>query len=227
MNNLKQHWRKLIAIFSVFTMFGPAAHAMDATTHIANISSNTRLSPKIVELALKGHQWAIEHGDVRNKDVLTIVNYALPSNVPRLFVIDLNTDNVLMKTLVAHGSGSGGLYAEHFSNVPSSNQSSLGVFITGDMYVGHHGVSRRIVGLETGVNDNALSRAIVIHAAPYVSEAFGTEHPDLGLGRSHGCLAVNPAESTQLVNTVGAGSVIFSYADQEANDPNLKNIELA
>jgi hypothetical protein len=55
------------------------------------------------------------------------------------------------------------------SNDPGSKQSSLGLFATAEIYDGQHGRSLRLYGLEPGINDNALARALVIHGADYVS----------------------------------------------------------
>ena len=43
-----------------------------------------------------------------------------------------------------------------FSNKPESLQSSLGFYITQNTYIGEHGLSLRMKGLEPGYNDKAL-----------------------------------------------------------------------
>ena len=99
---------------------------------------------------------------------------------------------MLFEELVAHGRGSGDNFATRFSNAEGSHQTSLGLFRTADTYVGGNGYSLRLDGLETGVNDRARERAIVMHGAPYVSEA---NVRTVGrLGRSHGCPALRPAD---------------------------------
>lgn len=100
-------------------------------------------------------------------------------------------------TLVAHGRNSGELYADKFSNTPNSNQSSLGFYVTGSTYIGKHGTSLKLHGVEKGINNNAESRAIVMHAADYVSETFIKKvgRP----GRSFGCPAI-PTDVISLMN---------------------------
>src|SRR5690606_9220242 len=90
----------------------------------------------------------------------------------RLWVLDVAIGRVLAHELVAHGRNSGGDRAESFSNREGSYQSSIGTFVTGATYVGKHGRSLRLVGLDGGLNDNAMARAIVMHGADYVNEGI-------------------------------------------------------
>lgn len=214
----------LISFFSLFAV----QHGIAGTpfsTHIDNIAKNTHLDPKIVELAMKAYIYADQHGGV-NKDVLTIVDYSQPSSQKRLYVIDLKTDKLLFNTRVAHGKNSGLLYSDKFSNIARSSQSSLGVFVTNDdTYVGHHGTSLRIQGLEKGVNDKVASRAVVIHSASYMGDDFIKTNGYAG--RSNGCLAVSKLDINKLIELTVGRSVIFSYAPQEEHDTNLAGIKLS
>jgi hypothetical protein len=99
--------------------------------------------------------------------------------------------------------------ATSFSDVMNSRQSSLGLFIAGDTYVGSNGYSLRMAGLEPGFNANALERAIVMHGAPYVDAAMATKQGRLG--RSWGCPALREAVAREVIDTVRGGGVIFSY----------------
>ena len=49
------------------------------------------------------------------------------------------------------------------------------MYATQDTYVGKNGYSLRLRGLDSGFNDHALERAIVMHGAPYVSEEFARD----------------------------------------------------
>lgn len=195
-----------------------------ANQHIENIVKNTQLSPKVVELALKAYKYAETQGTVK-KDILTIVDYTKPSSEKRLYVIDLKTDQVLMNTFVAHGKNTGLLKSEKFSNKLNSNQTSLGVFVTKTTYVGHHGTSLQIQGLEKDINDNVFKRRVVVHSAPYVSDSFLKANGYMG--RSSGCLAVRELDISKLINLTKEGSVIFSYAASEDQDPNLASVQLS
>lgn len=121
---------------------------------------------------------------------------------------------------VTHGLGSGKAMSTHFSNEIGSKQSSLGLFRTAETYVGRHGYSLRLDGLEEGVNDRARDRAIVIHGADY---ATATTARQFGrLGRSWGCPAVDPAVHRRLIDSVRGGTAVFAYypdADWLAQSP--------
>ena len=89
-----------------------------------------------------------------------LIDFTKPSHMERLFVIDLVAERILFRSLVAHGKNSGEDYATSFSNNPNSHQSSLGYYLTGKPYVGRHGYSLLLDGLEKGINDNARNRAV-------------------------------------------------------------------
>jgi hypothetical protein len=121
----------------------------------------------------------------------------------------LHTGALLFHELVAHGKGTGENLAEHFSDEMNSHQSSLGLFVTKDTYVGRNGYSLRLAGLEQGFNSRAMERAVVMHGAPYVSDEIATKQGRLG--RSWGCPALREAVAHQVIDTVRGGGVIFSY----------------
>ena len=167
------------------------------------------LRGEVLRLALDATQSASERGLVRRKDILTVIDYSLPSTQPRLFVFDLGKRKLLFRELVAHGKNSGGNLTKFFSNSPGSLATSLGLFVTEDTYMGGNGYSLRLRGLEEGVNDMALDRAIVMHGASYVSRAAIQA---LGrLGRSWGCPAVRQEVAKKIINTVRGGSALFAY----------------
>jgi hypothetical protein len=167
------------------------------------------LRVEVLRLALDAATTAEERGLVRRRDVLTVIDYSLPSTQPRLFVFDLAARKLLFRELVAHGKNSGGNITNFFSNSPGSLATSLGLFVTEDPYIGGNGYSLRLKGLEEGVNDMALDRAIVMHGASYVSRAAIQA---LGrLGRSWGCPAVRQEVARSIINTVRGGSAVFAY----------------
>jgi hypothetical protein len=167
------------------------------------------LKAEVLRMALRATDCAAEQGLVKRKNLLTVIDYSLPSTQPRLFVFDLATRKILFRELVAHGKNSGGNLANFFSNSPGSLATSLGLFVTADTYIGSNGYSLRLKGLEEGVNDMAWERAIVMHGAPYVSRAAARA---LGrLGRSWGCPAVRKEVARKMIDTLRGGSPIFAY----------------
>jgi hypothetical protein len=158
--------------------------------------------------ALKGFYSLKEKGLVK-KDILTVVDFSLSSNTKRLWIIDLSKNEILLQSLVAHGRNTGEEFANYFSNKEESYQSSLGFYATGEVYNGKHGVSLKLDGLEKGLNDRARERAVVIHGADYVSEAFIKAHKRLG--RSQGCPAVPVGVASDVIEMIKNGSCLYIY----------------
>ena len=151
--------------------------------------------------------------EFNNERLLTIIDFTKPSTEKRLFIIDLNNQELIHHTLVAHGKNTGLNLAESFSNTSQSLQSSLGFYTTGEPYYGKHGYSLRLDGLEEGINDNARKRAIVIHGAKYVSEDFIETHGRLG--RSWGCPALPLEQTKEIIDLIKKGSCLYIYSDDE------------
>lgn len=171
------------------------------------------LRSEVLRLALEATQRATERGLVKRSNLLTVIDYSLPSSQPRLFVFDLAARKLLFRELVAHGKNSGDDRPTHFSNSPGSLATSLGLFVTADPYFGSNGYSLRLKGLEEGVNDMAWDRAIVMHGASYVSRAAVRA---LGrLGRSWGCPAVRKEVAKKIINTLRGGSPVFAYYPEQ------------
>lgn len=167
------------------------------------------LRTDVLRLALKGATCAAQEGLVSRKELLTVIDYSMPSTQPRLFVFDVAARKLLFKELVAHGKNSGDNITKFFSNSEGSLATSMGLFVTANTYIGSNGYSLRLKGLDDGFNDRAWSRAIVMHGASYVSNAASRA---LGrLGRSWGCPAVRPEVAKKLIDTLKGGSPIFAY----------------
>ena len=158
--------------------------------------------------ALKGFYALKESGKI-TKDILTIVDFSLSSNVKRLWVIDLTTNTVLFNSLVAHGRNTGEEFATNFSNSAESYKSSLGFYATGEIYGGKHGRSLKLDGLERGINDGARARGVVMHGADYVSESFIKNNHRLG--RSQGCPAVPVELTDEIIDLIKDKSCLFIY----------------
>jgi L,D-transpeptidase catalytic domain len=156
--------------------------------------------------ALERHRGTLDH-----RDVIGIADFSQHSRAPRFYLLNV-ADGTSTSHLVAHGRGSDPSHTgwlERFSNQPRSQATSAGAYRTDAIYVGEHGRSMRLDGLDP-TNDNAASRAIVVHGAWYVSEDiirhFGV------LGRSEGCLAVSTPSLDEVLTRLGPGRLI--YADK-------------
>lgn len=154
--------------------------------------------------ALQTHKRSIAH-----RDIVGIVDFGYPSSTARFHLVDLLNGRT-STMLVSHGRGSdpGNTgWLQKFSNRPGSNASCDGSFVVGEAYVGKHGRSRRLRGLDP-MNSLAESRAIVIHAASYVSDDMARNHGRVG--RSQGCFAVSPQDIDEVLSRLGPGRLLFA-----------------
>jgi hypothetical protein len=152
---------------------------------------------------------AVASGEIERPPTLTVIDYSRPSTEPRLWVFDTATGELLFHELVAHGRNSGDNMATRFSDTLNSRQSSIGLFVTDETYVGSNGYSLRLDGLEPGFNGRARERAIVMHGAPYVDRDLALRQGRLG--RSWGCPALRDAIARDVIDTIRGGGVVFSY----------------
>lgn len=179
------------------------------------------LDQDILKRALSAFKTVNDQGSV-NKQVLTVIDYGKASNQKRMWVIDLENDEVPFHTYVSHGKNSGQLYATNFSNIVNSKKTSLGTYLTANSYHGSRGYALRLQGLEKGINDNAMRRAIVIHGANYVNANFIGKSQRLGL--SHGCPAISTQLTKPIIDLIKGGSVVYAFAPDKTF---LNNSEFA
>ncbi|RBQ03288.1 murein L,D-transpeptidase catalytic domain family protein [Pedobacter miscanthi] len=174
------------------------------------------LSEQVFEKALTGYYNMKYSGLLHSKSILTIADFDQESCKKRLYIIDLANKKLVMNTWVAHGQNSGGDKPSAFSNNINSNQSSLGFYLTGEIYYGKHGRSLKLDGMDVGFNSNARERSIVVHGASYVSQQSIDQ---LGrLGRSQGCPAVPAKLADKVINTISDHTVLFiNNSDQLYN----------
>lgn len=214
MKNIKQYKKHAIAL-----VIGLSCLQAYAANTNGNTSNNIRailqqapnLKASTLQSAVKAYNKAQQRG-LSNKPILTVIDFTMPSNEKRMWVIDMRTNRVLANDLVAHGKGSGDRYATRFSNKHQTYASSLGVYVTGATYQGRHGLSLRLHGMEKGINDQIFERTVVMHSATYVNkelaEAYGK------IGRSWGCPAMSKATAAKVIPAIKNGSVVVAYHDQ-------------
>jgi hypothetical protein len=180
-----------------------AARAAAAAAIRAAGAIDPQLLQRALE-ALKQHERTIAF-----RDFIGVVDFSRPSREPRFHLVNLAEGSV-RSHLVAHGRGSDPArtgWLQRFSNEPRSNATSAGAYLTGSLYVGAHGNSLRLEGLDA-TNSNALTRAIVVHAAWYVNSAVAGYSGILG--RSEGCLAVADSSLPEILAHLGPGHLIFA-----------------
>ena len=219
--------KKIVLVFSLLflnSVAGDWSGASNRENHLPLLIekfklTNTENSSElpaidILQTALFGYELLNEERTINRPEVITIIDFSLPSNRERLWVLDLVEAKVLYHCFVSHGRNSGEIMAENFSNKPGSYASSPGFFTTGETYFGKHGFSLRLNGIETGINDKARERAIVIHGADYVSPEFIEKNGRLG--RSLGCPAVPEELSREIIETIKDGTCLFVYAAKKS-----------
>ncbi len=210
--------RKHLALITLSVVLARPALAADCSA--AGVSSQVddavvRLAPSAPQLAVPVLRTGLlaffraKCVGEAHRDVLSIIDFTLPSSARRLWVLDVARALVLFHEHVAHGRGSGDAVASRFSDRPQSLASSLGLFITGATYSGKHGYSLKIEGREPGINTHAGARSVVVHPADYMTDDFIQEHGRAG--RSFGCPALNPEVSRPLIDTIKGGSVLWAY----------------
>ncbi len=165
------------------------------------------VNPWLVDRALDA--LARHNAAVWSRDVVAIADFGLPSSRPRFHLVDILAGTTT-SLLVAHGKGSDPDHAgmlQSFSNADGSMATSEGAYLTGDTYVGVHGLSRRLVGLDP-TDDRAEARAIVIHAAWYADPALIASQGKLG--RSDGCFAFGEQDIALVLARLGPGRLIYA-----------------
>jgi hypothetical protein len=154
--------------------------------------------------ALEARRYAI-----RYTDTVGIVDFTQASRVPRFYLVNM-LNGMVTDYHVAHGRGSDPDHSgwlERFSNVPGSEASSKGAYVTGDIYWGKYGRSLRLTGLDA-TNSNALDRAIVIHGARYATPEIAEQYGKLG--RSEGCFALSETNLQYVLYQLGPGRLLFA-----------------
>jgi len=171
--------------------------------------STIGLTTEVFDEALAGWNSLMKTKRLEKSNLLSIADMSQSSNAKRLYVIDMENKKVLFNTYVAHGRNSGEEFASSFANKNNSYKSSLGFYVTGNIYQGAHGTSMRLKGIEKGINDIAEQRGIVMHGASYVSESFIQQTGRLG--RSQGCPAVPEKLCKPIVDIIKEGSCFFMF----------------
>lgn len=167
------------------------------------------LSHEAFDYAKKGFERLLQEGRLVNDSIISIVDFSRPSSEKRLFILDIKNFKVLFNTLVSHGRNSGREFASSFSNQHASYMSSPGFYITRETYEGKNGYSLKLDGLESGINDNAYERGIVVHGAAYVNDALANAQGYIG--RSQGCPAVPASLAPSVINSIKDGTCLFIY----------------
>lgn len=180
---------------------GPAAIERQPVSHVSGVPQ------RLFERAMAARDAHSAH--VTQRDRIIVIDFDAPSYRSRLHMIDV-MNGASQRLLVTHGIGSDRGhtgYLQRFSNEDGSEATCEGAFATSEYYVGQHGRSQRLLGLDP-TNSNAYSRAIVVHSAWYANKDMLVSHGKLG--RSQGCFAVGETELQRLFDHLGEGGLIYA-----------------
>ena len=177
-----------------------------------SLKNSTMPQLSVFEKAIGGYMKLDDAGKISNP-LLTVIDFNLSSTKKRMWILNMDTQEVIFNTYVAHGKNTGGEFAKNFSNKQNSHQSSLGFYVTGETYYGKNGLSLFIDGMETNFNSNARERYVVIHGADYAEPDFIKR---IGrLGRSYGCPAVPNKIAKELINKIKGKSVVYIHKNDK------------
>lgn len=213
--NRKQSWyflvkRLLTALILIFILSSFTASKKALGSIYDELKGENKPDFELFEKAYLGYIDLKLSGYITSKrEILSIIDFRLPSSEKRMWVIDLKEHSILYHTYVAHGENSGKEYAIEFSNKVNSHKSSLGFYITQETYIGRNGLSLRLNGLERGFNTNARERYVVIHGADYASEDYLEQNGILG--NSEGCPAVPMGIHKNIIEVTKGGTCLFIY----------------
>lgn len=196
-------FRLFAFVFFYFLSFSAIANPFSGLFSWGNLPIN----PSVLKLAQSAYECAVLSGDAKQGSSLTVIDYSLPASKKRMWVLSMPGGRILFNTYVAHGIGSGGLTPSRFSNTPESRKSSIGLYKTGSPYQGQFGYSLRLFGLDPGYNDNAYSRAIVMH---------GTNYQNGRINPTWGCPAVPKHLAKPIINKIKGGNLVFAYYPNSA-----------
>ncbi len=174
------------------------------------LNYNKKAREEVLKAAL---DWLDNHPEVKRSPKILLVNMNEPSYRKRAHLYEFETQRFIRDHHTTHGDKSclwhDRANATKFSNEPNSHMTSLGMMVAGEVYSGKHGLSRRLQGLEKGINDNVAKRYVVLHKADYVTDAYIMQ---MGMaGCSWGCFAFAPRIFSSLRDDVEAGTLVYCY----------------
>ncbi|MFM5931737.1 MAG: murein L,D-transpeptidase catalytic domain-containing protein [Novosphingobium sp.] len=171
--------------------------------------ANPAYDARLVEIAQRELQRAGNR--LWRTDIVGIADFARPSTLPRLHFVNMEAGRI-DSFRVCHGRGSDPEHSgflHSFSNLPGSEATSRGSYLTCEWYNGKYGTSIRLEGMDQD-NSNALSRAIVMHPAAYAAPEHIAKFGKLG--RSEGCFAMAYGDFNQALLHLSGGRLL--YADR-------------
>lgn len=134
-----------------------------------------------------------------NKKYVVIIDYSKSIDTERLYIVDMEKSQVILKSKVSHAGRSGNDIPTDFSNEFNTKKSSLGTYVTKETYYGGFGYSLRLSGLDA-TNSNAERRAIIFHSNKLMKSKW-----------SWGCFATDEITNRKIINMIKGGCLVHIY----------------
>lgn len=134
-----------------------------------------------------------------NKKYVVIIDYSKSIDTERLYIVDMEKSQVILKSKVSHAGRSGTNVPTDFSNEINTKKSSLGTYVTKETYFGGFGYSLRLSGLDV-TNSNAERRAIIFHSNKLMKSKW-----------SWGCFATDEITNRKIINIIKGGCLVHVY----------------
>ena len=146
---------------------------------------------------------------IKNNSLIIIVDYSKDILQRRLWLLDIESDEILLNTRVTHALNSGLIYCDDISNKSGTSKTCIGSFVTGNQYTGKYGNSMNIHGLDKN-NSNAYKRRIVFHSNCN-HRYYGITIPSFLALYSSGCFAFHEDDMNPFIDEVKDG--VFMYVN--------------
>jgi hypothetical protein len=157
------------------------------------------VSPKVGENPVEMAKMVQSKYNSPNKKYVVIIDYSKSIDTERLYVVDMEKSQVILKSKVSHAGRSGGDVPTDFSNEFNTKKSSLGTYLTKETYYGGFGYSLRLSGLDP-TNSNAEGRAIIFHSNKLMKSKW-----------SWGCFATDEITNRKIINLIKGGCLVHVY----------------
>lgn len=197
--------RAIPFVCAVFLALAASTSLAAQLAHAAVLDPQNLIADDIQAEAMWAYERAAAQKPFRGSEIV-IVDYRLPTDARRLFILNLATGDV-EPHFVAHGRGSDPdhtLKAQRFSDVMSTGMSSVGAYRGLDRYISAtHGPALRLAGLSS-TNASAYQRLIVFHTAGYFAPEAGR------FGRSCGCFVVTSADMKRVYDVIAEGGFLYA-----------------
>ena len=152
------------------------------------------------------------HARILQETTSVVVDFSIPLDQKRLFVLDNKNKQILQSFHVGHAYRTGDMKANRFSNIRNSRKSSLGLFVLIKKYNSRFfDYSYRLKGLDK-TNNNAMKRGIVIHEqGDYPGEILPTNSRQRYYQLlTDGCFSLFPADIIKLSVHLNPGLMILA-----------------